>query len=184
MKLFVIILTLFAIFPTIVSSQTCIPCIISLAGDSEPSSYDSVVCINDSVYSINNKFKGKLDTSENGISILMCRGKYGNMIVNKNGKIVLWGIASLDNGIDNFNNGLVRIIRNDKWGYANINGKIVIQPKYDGALPFENGSGKVCIGCRSECVEGSNCEYHYFKGGIWYTLDTTGSVIDSSKTKK
>jgi len=54
-------------------------------------------------------------------------------------------------GADEFSDGLVRTVINQKYGFADRHGKIVIAPKYDGAFPFEHGYAIVCIGCRETC---------------------------------
>lgn len=99
--------------------------------------------------------------------------RLGWMYVNRKGKIVIRGVATMDNGADYFSDGLVRFAQNGKWGYANARGRVVVVPAYDGALPFDNGIGRVCQGCKSTCAEAS-CEHHVLAGGEWACLNTRG----------
>jgi hypothetical protein len=62
-------------------------------------------------------------------------------------KLSLTGVPTFDNGPDEFHDGLVRFVKNHKYGFADRNGKIVIAPRGDGAMPFEKGRAKVCLGC-------------------------------------
>ena len=66
----------------------------------------------------------------------------------------------MDNGPDSFHDGLVRVVRNKKYGFANRKGQLAIPPTYDGAMNFEKGKAKVCKGCESKCAEG-DCGHHY-----------------------
>ena len=96
--------------------------------------------------------------------------------VNRRGIAIITGVPSVDNGPDEFHDGLVRIIKNKKYGFANRKGRIVIAPAYDGAMPFENGRAKVCSGCVNKCL-GPDCEHHMFSGGRWFTISTQGVIL-------
>jgi hypothetical protein len=146
--------------------EECVTC--SFFKDSAVSTHDSALIIRKNKIRINARYIKDLDITENGYAVWSC-GKYRNVFINKKGRVILWGVPDFDNGADGFSNGLIRIIRNDKYGYADRKGKIVIAPVYDGALPFENGVAKVCSGCKDTCVENSDCEHRYFKGGKWTT---------------
>ncbi|MGB2624201.1 MAG: WG repeat-containing protein [Candidatus Acidiferrum sp.] len=99
------------------------------------------------------------------------------MYVNREGRAVITGVPVMDNGADWFHDGLVRIVRNGKYGFANRRGQVVISPVYDGALNFEKGLATVCKGCKSKCTAPHNCEYHVFAGGEWFQIDTRGTVV-------
>lgn len=102
--------------------------------------------------------------------------KVGWMYVNREGHAAVTGVAAMDNWADLFHDGLVRIKRGGKWGFADRGGKEVIAAKFDGALNFENGVAKVCIGCRAEC-DGPDCEHRQFSGGEWKCINTKGEAI-------
>lgn len=106
-----------------------------------------------------------------------------------------------DNGPDYYEDGLSRFIEkdkkgNDKVGFHDRKGNVVIQPLYDHASPFRNGYAFVCKGCWAEkrkqqkypvvsdqvfarpFAEKSNeDEYFDVKGGIWGGVDVTGKEV-------
>jgi hypothetical protein len=67
--------------------------------------------------------------------------------INPNGEF-LFKAYIVDNGPDEFSNGLCRVLVNGKIGYVNQKGKIIIVPKYDCAERFKNGKAKVSIDCK------------------------------------
>jgi WG containing repeat len=99
--------------------------------------------------------------------------KRGWMYVSRTGRVVVSGVPVMDNWADSFHEGLVRIVRNGRYGFANRRGQIVIPPVYDGAMNFEKGRAAVCKGCTDTCVG----EYHLFKGGEWFQINTKGTVL-------
>jgi hypothetical protein len=105
------------------------------------------------------------------------RGNDGWMYVNRRGKVVISVVPTFDNGPDEFHEGLVRFIENQKYGFADPKGKIVVPPQYDGAMPFEGGRAKVCVGCAEKCVD-RECEYHVFSGGKWFSVDKNGKTLE------
>ena len=48
--------------------------------------------------------------------------------------------------------GLIERFVNNKYGFANRQGKIVIKPAYDWAGSFEHGPAAVCNQCREVCA--------------------------------
>lgn len=105
--------------------------------------------------------------------------EHGWMYVNKKGEVVVAGVTSVDNGPDEFHEGLVRYERNHKCGYATSEGSGTIVPQFDGCMPFENGKAHVCKGCRKERVNSSS-EYHELKGGKWFCIDIQGKRVACS----
>ena len=59
----------------------------------------------------------------------------------------LFEVFWFDNGPDYISDGLFRIVKNNKIGYADETGKIIIEPRYDCAYPFENEVAKVSNNC-------------------------------------
>jgi hypothetical protein len=100
----------------------------------------------------------------------------GWMYVNKKGKVIISGVPSFDNGPDSFHDGVVRIVRSQKYGFADRQGRIVVPVIYDGALNFEKGRAKVCKNCRDKCMD-RECEHHFFAGGEWVEIDPRGTII-------
>ena len=97
------------------------------------------------------------------------------MYVSRKGKVVIWGVPVMDNGADSFHDGLVRIVRNGKYGFANRGGEVVIPAIYDGAMNFQNGRAEVCKGCESSATRDG--KYHFFAGGEWLRINTNGTVL-------
>jgi hypothetical protein len=100
----------------------------------------------------------------------------GWMYVSRKGKVVISGVPTMDNWADTFHDGLVRIVRNSKYGFSNRAGQVIVSPVYDGAMNFENGKARVCNGCTIKCAD-AKCEYHGFSGGEWFEIDTQGTVV-------
>lgn len=93
-------------------------------------------------------------------------GKTGKIIaINNKGK-KLFEVFYFDNGPDYISDGLFRIIKNDKIGYANKKGDIMIQPMYDCAYPFENGKTKVSKKCKQVQIG----EHTMWKSDDWYYI--------------
>ena len=86
---------------------------------------------------------------------------------------ILFDVFIFDNGPDYINDGLFRIIRDGKIGYANERGEIVIQPQYQCAYPFENGKAQVAVNC-TETIE---FEMKKWESTEWITIDKKGNVI-------
>jgi hypothetical protein len=132
---------------------------------------------------------GKLFVSQQVLKILhfdsyglapVRSGKGGWMYVSRTGKVLISGVPNMDNWADSFHDGLVRVVRNDRYGFANRRGQIVISAKYDGAMNFEKGKAKVCNHCESKCVD-HDCEYLVFSGGEWFQINTKGNVVAQIK---
>jgi len=106
---------------------------------------------------------------------------FGMVIENETGKILgidkneneLFEVFKTDNGPDYIENGLFRIVKNNKIGYANSNGKIVISPQYNCAHSFVQGKAKVSDSCETKTASGQKC----FFGTDWYFIDTKGNRI-------
>lgn len=96
--------------------------------------------------------------------------------VSRTGKVVISGVPTMDNWADTFHDGLVRVVKNGKYGFSNRKGKLAVSPVYDGAMNFENGKAKVCNGCTVRCVA-PDCEYSVFSGGEWFEIDTKGTIV-------
>ncbi|MBL3657568.1 WG repeat-containing protein [Fulvivirga sediminis] len=68
---------------------------------------------------------------------------YGRQMAIDRNQNVLFDIVMFDNGPEPFNEGLTRVLRNGKMGYANKFGQVVIPCEYDFAKWFENGKAEV-----------------------------------------
>ena len=107
------------------------------------------------------------------------------MYVDPKGRVVVRGVPISDNWATEFSDGLVQTVINEKIGFADRHGKIVIGPKYDGADSFRDGYAVVCIGCREACIMPDNptgdlesdCEYRTMTGGQWFKINKAGHVV-------
>jgi hypothetical protein len=91
--------------------------------------------------------------------------------IDKTGKF-LFRVFNYDNGPDYPSEGLFRIVKDGKIGYANLHGKVVIEPQYKCAWPFENGYAKVSYNCNIV----RDGELDLWKDGEWFYIDKTGRV--------
>jgi len=86
----------------------------------------------------------------------------------------LFEVYWFDNGSDYIKDGLFRIKRNEKIGYANTKGEIVIEPQFDCAYPFENGKAKVSYECELQKVG----EHTEMRSDNWFYIDKEGKKIE------
>lgn len=102
----------------------------------------------------------------------------GMVAENETGKIlgidknagVLFEVFNFDNGPDYPQDGLFRIVKDGKFGYADMKGRIVIEPKFACAFPFENGTAKVA----DDCLIIPEQEHSSWASANWYHIDKEG----------
>lgn len=94
---------------------------------------------------------------------------------------ILYEVFLFDNGPDEPVDGLFRIMKSGKIGFADAKtGEVVIEPVYDGAYPFENGMAKVGLGCHTE----ADGEYFTWTGGDWKYIDRNGREVSPDEERK
>lgn len=92
----------------------------------------------------------------------------------------LFKIVPFENGPDNLNDGLYRILdENDNIGFVNEQSEIIIKPKYTFVDPFHKGLARFCLGCpkglfRQSIEDLSKMPKHNGKFGM---IDLTGKII-------
>ena len=120
----------------------------------------------------------KYKHAENPVGNIAAVIENGNWVwINKRGgKLVVPFIY--DNGPDYFVEGLSRFVSNNKVGFINKHGQIVIKAHFDFVTPFEKGYAIYCIGCKS--VRDGDSDYHVMKGGRWGCIDKNGRIVPSS----
>ncbi|WP_435525493.1 WG repeat-containing protein [Chryseobacterium indoltheticum] len=79
-----------------------------------------------------------------------------------------------DNGADYFSEGVRRFVKNGKVGFADRNGKIVIEAKHDFVSPFNYGYATFCDGCDWEKTDD---EHKSMVGGTWGVMNFRGQEI-------
>lgn len=85
----------------------------------------------------------------------------------------LYEVYWFDNGPDYIQEGLFRIRKNGKIGFANEKGQISIEPQYECATPFKNGKAKVSYHCRLI----PNGEHTRMESNDWFYIDRHGKKV-------
>jgi hypothetical protein len=97
----------------------------------------------------------------------------GKWVIKNSNKKTLYEVFPYDNGPDYPSEGLIRIVKKGKIGYANAKTyTIVISPQFDCAFPFENGKAKVSNKCQS-IKEG---EHSVWTSDAWQFVDKKGKL--------
>jgi hypothetical protein len=125
----------------------------------------------DTVIPIGKYYYCYTDTFRNYAIVLRQEG--GCMAIDRNGK-ELYEVYWYDNGPDYISDGLFRIKKNGKIGYADEEGAIVIRPQFECADPFEDGKARVTLDC--ELVAGG--EHTIAKSDTWFYIDKTGDRVN------
>lgn len=79
-----------------------------------------------------------------------------------------------DNGADYFEEGVRRLVKNGKVGFADRNGKIIIEPVHDFVSQFNFGYASFCDGCDWEKTDD---EHKAIVGGDWGMMNFKGEII-------
>ncbi|MCP4520737.1 MAG: WG repeat-containing protein [Cytophagales bacterium] len=90
---------------------------------------------------------------------------------------VLFTIYSTGIYSDTPSEGLFRIIEDDKMGFADLKGNIIVSPKYSAINAFTNGLAAFCEGCEKEYM-GDEIEYI---NGKWGVIDKRGKEVIPAK---
>ncbi len=114
-------------------------------------------------------------------SFLVCSGQKSNncIALTDSGWIAIHAKTNtisrpflVDNGPDDFSNGLCRIVKDNKIGYINRKGQVVISPKYDCAERFMKGKAKVS----TDCATVPQGEYYYWVYRSYFMVNKKGEV--------
>jgi hypothetical protein len=108
-------------------------------------------------------------------SIWLDEGKWS--YYDETGRVLVQNVAPADNAPSEFQDGLVPVAKDGKWGLADSKGKFVVPLKFDGMAGAEGPGWLVCSGCR-EVHKG---EHSWFSGGHWFRLDAKGRVAGEAK---
>lgn len=81
--------------------------------------------------------------------------------------------------VDNFqpdmpHYGLFRIVENEKIGFANMNGEIILPAHFEAVKSFQDSIAAFCVGCKMEYDE---LEYGYWSGGKWGFINLKGDTL-------
>jgi WG containing repeat len=95
----------------------------------------------------------------------------GKWVILDDQKTVLYDVFIFDNGPDYPAEGLIRVVKNGKIGYADAKTYVlVIEPQFDCAHPFEGGKAKVGKQCKT-VKEG---EHSVWESEAWQYVDKQG----------
>jgi hypothetical protein len=95
----------------------------------------------------------------------------GKWVIMDGQKTALYEVFIFDNGPDYEAEGLIRVVKNGKIGYADAKTyAIVIEPQFDCAFPFEGGKAKVSNQCRTV----KDGEHSIWESEAWQYVDKQG----------
>jgi len=100
---------------------------------------------------------------------------YGRQMAIDKNENVLFDLVMFDNGLEPFNDGLTRVIRNGKMGYANRFGQVVIACEYDYVKWFENGKAEVTYSAKEYF---DLDEHRVVESDEWFSIDKKGNRVD------
>ena len=107
------------------------------------------------------------------IALVLLKDRKGVYAIDRNEKI-LFQVCSYEIGPDIVSNGLFRIIENGKIGFANMNGEIVIKPRFQFVYPFqENGFAIFCENGTWSMLD----KYIPVIKGKWGVINRQGVVV-------
>lgn len=85
----------------------------------------------------------------------------------------IFRVFPFDNGPDYIEDGMMRIIKDGKIGYATEDGEVIVEPIYEAAWPFENGKAQVSIHAKSV----KDGEHSQWVDTDWFYIDKKGNRI-------
>ncbi len=98
----------------------------------------------------------------------------GFFLINSKGEH-LYEVFTYDNGPDYPAEGLYRILKDGKIGYVDSRtSKLLIEPIYECAHPFENGKARVSFKCSAK----TNGEHTSWESEDWFYIDKKGKRIN------
>ncbi len=98
--------------------------------------------------------------------------KKGLIAIDRHEKF-LFNVFLNNNRPDSISEGTFRITDGEKIGYADINGNILIKPKYKCATPFKNGIAKVT----KKCDTIKRDEYEMWESENWFYINKSGEGV-------
>ena len=105
------------------------------------------------------------------------KSNVGCVAINTQGQ-ELFNVYMVDNGNDYPVDGLFRILdeSGQKMGVANMEGKVVVSPKYDAIFPYHDGLAAVAVGSKTVRPV-DDPEHEYTIGGKWGFIDKQGNEV-------
>ena len=105
------------------------------------------------------------------------KSNVGCIAINNKGE-ELFRVYTANNGNDYPVDGLFRILdeSGQKMGVANMEGQVVVNPKYDAVFPYHEGLAAVAMGCKT-VRPADDPEHEYTVGGKWGFIDKQGNEV-------
>ena len=105
------------------------------------------------------------------------KSNVGCIAINNKGE-ELFRVYAVDNGNDYPVDGLFRILdeSGQKMGVANMEGQVVVNPKYDAIFPYHDGLAAVAVGSKT-VRPADDPEHEYTIGGKWGFIDKQGNEV-------
>lgn len=97
----------------------------------------------------------------------------GWIAIDRTGKKILTPFV-YDNGVDYVKEDLFRIVENEKMGFADLKGNIVIPAEYDFVSPFNDGLAAFNTGGKTVNIDG---EHDALQDGLWGYIDKSGAIV-------
>ncbi|MFN0202777.1 MAG: WG repeat-containing protein [Bacteroidia bacterium] len=124
-------------------------------------------CLPGSLYAQAKSSKAKAE------KLRMIQTESGKWVIQDSKKKALYEVFIYDNGPDYAAEGLIRVVKEGKIGYANAKTyTLVIAPQFDCAYPFENGKAKVSTQCNTV----KDGEYSTWQSNAWQYVDKKGKL--------
>jgi len=106
---------------------------------------------------------------------------YENFIAIDREENIIFQVFPYDNGPDYPSEGLFRIVKNEKIGFAReSDGKIVIHPIFNTIYPFKEGLAAYCENCEKVHLG----EYTSWENGKWGFINRKGKVVIQPQYEK
>ena len=115
--------------------------------------------------------KSEAANKSKAVPLTMTQTTNGKWVIMDSKKTTLYDVFIYDNGPDYASEGLIRVVKNGKIGYADAKTyAIVITPQFDCAFPFENGKAKVSNKCKTV----KDGEHSIWTSDAWQYVDKKG----------
>ena len=161
-------------FLLLLAAAAMLPCSYRASGEPEIASHGPCASrAADGSLRIDRRHLARLHYGSGGLAEVFVEGS-GWAYVRRGGATL--EVLAEDNGPDDYADGLVRIRRGGKIGYADRSFRIAIAPRFDFAWPFAKGRALVCRGCRVEAA-GPGKEHPAVAGGLWGYIDRAGREV-------
>lgn len=116
------------------------------------------------------KYSWAMDFSTYGIAPVLTNK--GWVFINTQGDELVTPFI-FDNVPDEFSEGLARFVQDDKMGFFDQAGTIIVKARFDFLTPLYKGRAAFCQGCVKEYAG----EHYTVVGGEWGCVDAKGKIV-------